>query len=198
MTEKILDKVFENFESPESTPGKRHLNNGTSKQRSSRLTNEEICSKYNKILVQDTPTPFMNRSKSHISIEKTDLATYRQINGIATKTGKSTRVIPNTPVVRSLSTQHSTKKVKKLFDNNALLFEEEDLPGVETKFSFIPTNSTNSKKSQEHVKKISSLFKPKLSFNNKENDAADLGCDLSFGKFLYHLESNFKVFLISI
>ncbi|CAF0900151.1 unnamed protein product [Brachionus calyciflorus] len=171
MTENNITDLFEN-QSPRSpkTPSKRRKSESFDENSANLNRDHQICVRNSKILVHDTPTPFMDRKSKKVIND--DIAPYSQ-NQTGSSITITRRIIPNTPSVNNNNNKNNSsqisKKVKKLFDNNLLLLEEEELPGEE---------HNSNKPNLIQNKKVSSLFKPK-SRANETNDASNLGCDLS-------------------
>lgn len=107
MSEKSINDIFEN-QSPSSllSPFKR-----TNSQQFHHNLKKQVCDRYQKIVVQDTPSPFM--------IQKTKSKTAETDTEKEKKTFESSikitrRIIPNTPVVvKNNLNISSNKKVNK-------------------------------------------------------------------------------------
>lgn len=107
MSEKSINDLFEN-QSPKGalSPFKR-----TNPHQFNQSSKKQTCDRYKKIVVQDTPSPFMINKKSEIA--ETDTAKEKKTFESSIKITK--RVIPNTPVVVKNNLSINSKKVAKQF-----------------------------------------------------------------------------------
>ena len=105
-----IKKLFEN-KSPKSpsTPYKTHQKSDCFEE----ITNKQTCSKPSKVLVHDTPTPFMSR-KTQIKYSSDDFSDSSQ-KQIVSSIKITRRIIPNTPVVQKNNESVIFKKVDIFF-----------------------------------------------------------------------------------
>lgn len=166
-------------------------NEETKKNKKNTHKNKRISSKLSKIIIENTPTPFLNSkfktSKIQSNKQNNFLTPANVSNNPKSNLITNRRVIPNTPTAFGASATKdlvsngldltNNKKVKKLLNLNR--FDELELQDeVETENVNPKSTNGGEKKSSNSKPKVSNLFKPKLSHGNTNED---MGSDLSFG-----------------
>ena len=202
---------------------------GSGSSRSRRETDELLATHTARrlVLVENTPTPFLNRKYAKTAAGAAASSTTANVASKQQQQQQQqqpTRCIPNTPAfghraplsaVQSSGTNATpstqtpvtlSKKLRKLYDVNALLSADDDLPGapplpppqpqqqqqVSTTNANNSSNmSTNQKKKtngktngKQSGEKVSSIFRPKLKTHSDADRSGNNGCELSFGNFM--------------
>jgi hypothetical protein len=148
--------------------------------------NRRISSKLSKILIENTPTPFLNSKFKTTKIKSNKqnnnhLTPAAISNSVSSNIIINRKIIPNTPTTFVTNGLDSTnnKKVKKLLNLNRFdELELQDDEDIENKNVNNLKTINGTKISSNYKPKVSNIFKPKLSHVNMNED---MGSDLSFG-----------------